>query len=161
MMRIAVFLAFGLVPGLLQAASAQAKLNHSEAISSHSSLSRASEAQGSAYQPLTVVAAAMRVSSETAVQARSQNLEEALSWVIMLMAKRCACPVSELMQRRKAMSWGQVAASAGYDWAELLEEARLRAEAAGIEPGLATAEQITRSISNDPAPSTGKSGVKP
>ncbi len=161
MMRIAMILLLTLPAGFLGAASSQAQKKHSEAISSHSSLSRSSEIQGANYNPLSVVASALNVSVQIAGDARAQNLEEALSWVIMLMAKRCACPVSELMQRRKTMSWGQVAESTGYAWAELLKEALRLSEAAGVEPGQPSTEQIYRSIKNDPGPAEYKGGVKP
>lgn len=99
---------------------------------------------------LTRVAQAMGASLAVAVEARRQNLEETLSWTLMRCATNAGVSVPELMQRRKSMSWGEVAASCGLNWGSLVKDLRLRSEAAGILPGPATAAQILRSASNDP-----------
>ena len=96
------------------------------------------------------VAQTMGASVAVAEEARRQDLEETLSWVLMRCSANAGVGVPELMQRRKTMSWGEVASSCGLSWPTLIKDLRKRSEDAGLLPTPASATQLMRSASNDP-----------
>lgn len=96
------------------------------------------------------IAQAFGVSLAKAQEARREDLDEILVWSLLLMDQRCNCGIPELMRRRATLGWGELARSANWAWADLMDAIFSRAKAAGIQWTAPDNTQLQRSSSNRP-----------
>jgi hypothetical protein len=84
--------------------------------------------------------------------AYSYGLTEEATWLLLVIRQHCGCHPSEIIARRATMSWGQICAYYGLDWATIVAEMWDLADGAGLEPEPGTPEQILRDLQNNTPP---------
>jgi hypothetical protein len=80
---------------------------------------------------------------------RALYLDFETSYIIMRLGATCGCQPSDIMQLRLTMSWDEICAHYGLDWATFVAD--LQTRVATLAPEIDTPTMIMRADANDPS----------
>jgi hypothetical protein len=94
------------------------------------------------------IASALGVTVAQVNDAYSYNLDEQLTWIVLLLAKDCGCSPDQIMTLRQTMSWGDIAVAEGTTWAAVLAQQA----AAGLSAPVMRVDEMNRGLLNGALP---------
>jgi hypothetical protein len=94
------------------------------------------------------IATALGVTVAQVNDAYSYNLDEQLTWIVLLLAKDCGCSPDQIMTDRQTMSWGDVAVAVGTTWSAVLAQEA----AAGLSAPVVRVDEMNRGLINGVLP---------
>lgn len=94
------------------------------------------------------VATALSMPVSDVNEAYSYEMDEQLTWIIILLARHCGCHPHDIITMRETMSWGQIAVNVGTTWATVIAEA----QGAGLAQPVVDVSRMERGLYNGPLP---------